>query len=123
MKSLNKGLSLMVLLTAGLVPAVPLSSIAGEASPQKVTITATEFALEPNPVTIDSGESVKLVMRNEGALAHNIKIDALGVTSDTIQTGKTATVSLRNPEPGTYTIYCTVPGHKQAGMKAKLEVK
>jgi len=120
---LSKRLSLFVGLTAGLVPAVPLSSVAGGASPQEVTITATEFALEPNPVTIESGQPVKLVLHNEGALAHNIKIDALGVTSDTIQTGNTATVSLQNPASGRYTIYCTVTGHQEAGMKAMLEVK
>ena len=59
-------------------------------------------------------------------LGHNITIQqgssgsVLGATP-TFQGGsKTLSVSLK---PGTYTFYCTVPGHRAAGMEGKLTVQ
>ena len=123
MRSLNKHLSLIALLTAGLVPAVLLTALAGGPPAQAIALTTTEFAIEPERVTIEAGKPVAIELRNEGALAHNIRIDALEVKSDTIQAGEATTVSFTAPEAGTYTIYCTVPGHEQAGMTATLEVE
>ncbi len=37
-------------------------------------------------------------------------------------TGGTKTLSLNLP-PGTYTFYCSVPGHEAAGMKGTLTVR
>ncbi len=34
-----------------------------------------------------------------------------------------ASVTLDNLKPGTYTYFCTVPGHKDAGMQGTLTVK
>ena len=39
----------------------------------------------------------------------------------TIEAGKTATLKV-DLKPGTYDVYCSIPGHKQAGMDVKLTV-
>ena len=39
----------------------------------------------------------------------------------TIQPGKSATLNV-DLKPGTYDVYCSIPGHKQAGMDVKLTV-
>jgi plastocyanin len=66
---------------------------------------------------------VTITLTNTAALAHNVTIvqasTVLGETP-TFQGGsRSFTVSLK---PGTYTFYCSVPGHRQAGMEGTLTV-
>ena len=126
MKSLNnprKRLCVLLIVIAGLLPAMTSTVLSADDEVQRIDVTATEFALELSSTTLESGRAVELVLRNEGALAHNIKIQQLGLKSQTVQTGKTDTLSFQAPAPGEYQVVCTVPGHKQAGMTATLRVE
>lgn len=65
---------------------------------------------------------VTIDFTNQSPVPHNVVIaqgsTTLGATP--VQTGKsTLTLSLK---PGTYTFYCAVPGHRQAGMQGTLTV-
>jgi plastocyanin len=67
--------------------------------------------------------SVTIVFSNASPVEHNVTV-AQGATvlaaSPTFTGGaKTLTVTLK---PGTYTFYCSVPGHRQAGMEGTLKV-
>jgi plastocyanin len=69
---------------------------------------------------------VKIEFTNQAALPHNLTIaqgsggEVAGATP-TFQGGtKTLSVKLK---PGTYTFYCSVPGHRQAGMQGTLTVQ
>ncbi len=62
---------------------------------------------------------------NDSSTPHNVVIegsDGSDVTeTDTIQADSTtATADL---QPGTYTFYCDVPGHREAGMEGTLTVE
>jgi uncharacterized cupredoxin-like copper-binding protein len=62
---------------------------------------------------------VTFVVKNAGRIAHNLTIQQGGKHTANIGPGKTAklTVTLKK---GAYTLYCSVPGHRQLGMVTKL---
>jgi plastocyanin len=66
---------------------------------------------------------VTITMANMSPIEHNVTIaegsKVLGATPTFVGGSKTVTVTLK---PGTYTFYCSVPGHKQAGMEGTLTV-
>jgi len=69
---------------------------------------------------------VTLVMFNPSSagMEHGIAIDGNGVDRDgpIVAAGKTSRVTA-DLKKGTYTYYCPVPGHRQAGMTGTLTVK
>jgi plastocyanin len=68
--------------------------------------------------------TVTITMDNPSSIAHGVAVEGNGVDKDGQIVNKggksTVTVTLK---PGTYTFYCPVPGHKQAGMKGTLTVQ
>jgi plastocyanin len=61
---------------------------------------------------------------NDGKLVHNLVVVGPGVAharTPNLQPGKTAELRVAL-KPGTYDLYCAIPGHKQLGMDAKLTV-
>jgi plastocyanin len=68
--------------------------------------------------------AVTLVMHNPSPLGHNIAIKDGGVDvrGKVVGHGGTSTAGA-NLKPGTYTFYCSVPGHAAAGMTGTLRVR
>ena len=64
-----------------------------------------------------------ITMANMSPVEHNVTIaegsKVLGATPTFAGGTKTLTVKLK---PGKYTFYCSVPGHRQAGMEGTLTV-
>jgi plastocyanin len=67
---------------------------------------------------------VTIVMTNPSALPHDVAIEGNGVdvTGKTVSQGGTSTVTAKL-KPGTYTFYCSVDNHRQAGMEGTLTIK
>jgi plastocyanin len=67
---------------------------------------------------------VVLRMQNKSTTPHDIAITGGGVNQigPVVSNGGTSTVST-SLKPGKYTFYCSVPGHRQAGMFGTLTVK
>jgi plastocyanin len=67
---------------------------------------------------------VTIVLSNPAPLSHNVSIEGPGVAKqgNTVGQGGTSKVSA-TLNPGTYTFYCSVPGHREAGMQGTLTVK
>jgi len=94
-----------------------------ETSTREFTVVGTEFSFSPSSISVSAGERVKIIFKNEGKAPHNLVIQGLGIGTRTIGGGQTDTIEFTAPSSGTYTFYCSVPGHRSAGMEGKLEVK
>lgn len=94
-------------------------------APQTIKVVAREFSYEPKEFTARSGEIV-FTVQNAGAIEHNFLIDDAAKKTlakiAVISSGETdqVRVTLR---AGSYTIYCDLPGHREAGMTAPLRVR
>jgi len=96
-----------------------LPAVQGPASP-KLEVTATEMAYEPDAVAVDAGD-VEVVLHNEGSMLHDLRIEdeELVVEAMSGETG-TGEISL---EAGSYQFFCSISGHREAGMEGVLEVR
>jgi uncharacterized cupredoxin-like copper-binding protein len=93
------------------------STLKVQADPEgQLGFTTKDLSAKAGTVTIGFGNSSPLP--HNLTVAHGTKV--LGATP-TFQ-GATKTLVL-NLAPGTYTFYCSVPGHRQGGMEGKLTVQ
>jgi plastocyanin len=104
-------------------PAPPSSPAAGAAT--KVALAADpggQLAFDAKTLKAKAG-TVSIVLTNASPVEHNVTVargpKVLGQTATFVGGSKTLTLKL---QPGTYTFYCSVPGHKQAGMEGTLTV-
>jgi uncharacterized cupredoxin-like copper-binding protein len=80
---------------------------------------------DPATLTARAGQPIQVTLKNSGQLAHDFDITD-GVAQPvkiTAQAGQTATATFTIDKPGTYTFFCSQPGHEQAGMKGTLTVQ
>jgi uncharacterized cupredoxin-like copper-binding protein len=88
------------------------------------TPSGSTLAFDQKSASAKAG-NVTIDFDNKQALQHDVKVEdssgkELGGT-DLVSSGTaTATVNL---QPGTYTFFCSVPGHRDAGMEGTLTVK
>lgn len=87
-----------------------------------VEVVAKEFSFEPKQIEVEAGQTVRLKLDNQGSLSHNLFVEGGGHT-ETIQGGKTATVTVTVPDSGRMAYWCNVPGHREAGMEGTLVVR
>ena len=94
--------------------------------------SALKFEADPNgqlaytttSATAKAGE-VTVEFNNPQSLTHDVAIESssgeeVGKTELIADGSDSTTVDLK---PGTYTFYCSVPGHREAGMEGTLTVK
>jgi plastocyanin len=89
-----------------------------------VAVSLTEFALAPSALELSSG-SYLFEGVNDGSLPHGLVIEGQGTRAGTDDisyppgTSQSFSIDLA---PGTYDVYCPVPGHKEAGMSGTITV-
>jgi plastocyanin len=97
----------------------PTQSVKLSADPTNIAYTTKSLSAKTGNVAIDFNNP-------NSSLAHDVCVQTssgqeLGCTPQI--TGSSATLDLKNLKPGSYTFFCSVPGHEQAGMKGTLSVK
>lgn len=78
-----------------------------------------------NPELVaEVGDIVRITVINGDPVLHDLTIDEFGVsTGQLIEDEQTVTVEFKATSPGMFFYYCSVPGHKEAGMQGMLRVE
>ena len=79
-----------------------------------------QLAYQFKSATAKAGK-VTVQSKNAASVPHDIALQ--GGPSGSVVSGGGVSQFTANLKPGSYTFYCTVPGHEQAGMKGTLTVK
>lgn len=115
-------------------------------SVQDVSVVATDIVYDVMQLEVTANRPVRLTLENDGALEHDFSIREIGVhdvhaaegaaddhamSEDAHELdlhvaappdGGSAVLEFTPTEAGEYEYYCTVPGHKEAGMVGTLVV-
>jgi uncharacterized cupredoxin-like copper-binding protein len=94
------------------------------AGPATVSVTLTDFKIDPNPLTATAGSAITFDIANDGQSPHTFAVMAPDQTYETaeIQAGGSTSLEIPALDAGDYEVLCTVPGHDQLGMVATLSV-
>lgn len=91
---------------------------AGGGAPSSAPVSLTEFSISDATV----GVGGTLQVSNDGAIAHDLAIEGTDVATSQLSSGATDELSLAGLDEGTYSMFCTIAGHRDSGMEATLEV-
>jgi uncharacterized cupredoxin-like copper-binding protein len=118
--------------------------IAGDAKAAKRTINIVmtdNMRFTPDKIDVQSGETVKIIIRNEGAMLHEMVIGTRKELDEHaalmlkfpdmehdepymahVPAGKTGQLVWRFNRTGNFEFACLIAGHYQAGMKGTIKV-
>ncbi len=83
-------------------------------------LDAQDIDWSKKEITVKPGDTI--TVKNTGALPHDFSIDEFKI-ADAMDSGASVTVTIpADAKPGTYQYYCSVPGHKEAGMVGKITI-
>ena len=103
-------------------PAPPSSPAAATTTLKLAANPAGQLSYDTKQLSAKAGK-VTIEMTNTSPVEHDVAV-AQGATvagQTPVFTGGSKSVTL-TLKPGTYSFYCTVPGHRQAGMEGTLKV-
>jgi plastocyanin len=92
-------------------------------SPQPATtvqVSEKEFKIILASTTLKAGQ-ITFHVKNVGTVPHDLVIAGTSDRTKLISPAQTATLTAQL-KPGRYELYCSVAGHKQAGMDEKIQV-
>lgn len=96
------------------------STSVGSTGSETFEIELGDLYVKPSSIDVPAGTEVILKVTNAGAMAHDLKLDGDKGT-EMLDPGASETVSLGVVET-TSQAWCTVPGHKEAGMVLDINV-
>src|SRR6266496_5053180 len=114
-------------------PAVAQAPTSAQAAPAAkaaidAKIVATDLKFTPATLQAKVGQPIRITFENKGVIEHDltfptIKADKPASTLTVIaKPGQTVTLEFTPTAKGSYEYICTIPGHKDAGMKGTINV-
>jgi|SRR5579859_1063795 len=127
------------------------SGAAARANLQTITVEAQGMHYQPAQLEVTAGQPVEITFNNRDSVDHDFSVMEFPLVNGTpvaagspvpghdmggmsgmgdvpalhmaAAMGTTSTLEFTASKPGPYQFYCTVPGHKEAGMVGTLVVK
>jgi uncharacterized cupredoxin-like copper-binding protein len=95
------------------------------AAAETVKVTESEFKIQLPALSGLKGGTYTFQVHNAGKIPHDLVVTGAGISgtekTPTIPAGGDATLKVVL-SGGSYVLYCSIPGHRQLGMQAKLAV-
>ena len=121
-------LAASLLAAALLLSGCSLTTVAGG---DEITIVAGEsrdgMSFEPDVITVEAGDEVTFVIKNEGSVDHEFESyreGEAGIAEIIVPPGGTRRVNWTAPShAATFAVYCDLTGHRAAGMELTLKVE
>jgi FtsP/CotA-like multicopper oxidase with cupredoxin domain len=86
-----------------------------------LSIVATDLRFDKKELQVAGPGEVKVRLENRGLIEHDFSLE--GVRGKVYaRPGATAEGTFKLDRPGNYTFYCSIPGHREAGMAGTLVV-
>jgi plastocyanin len=101
-------------------PCPGLSSPSATLAPTAIEIEARDLSFTPSTIDAPAGPTT-IRLQNAGQVVHNVTFDELGIQIVAIP-GAVAEIEAEDLPPGTYQFYCSISGHRLAGMEGTLIV-
>ncbi len=92
----------------------------GDEQRATIEVVTDGFAFDPDDITVDAGSAEIVLDNTDGPIEHDFTVDELDVKVHA-DAGETAR-EVVDLEAGSYTFYCSIPGHREAGMEGTLTV-
>lgn len=109
---------------------------------QSLVLEMADLKFSTKALSAKSGEVIEVALTNKGSIEHDFSIAKLpgekalrvgGKDTDIaknkhevhahLKSGEAGVVRLKASSPGAYEFFCSVPGHKEAGMKGTFTVQ
>jgi uncharacterized cupredoxin-like copper-binding protein len=127
----DAGANLIALKLGGEPQAAGAVSPEAEASPEgeaaaaggsdSVSVSAVDIAFDPKELSIAADTDVTISVTNDGMLQHDFVIEGTDFETDLLNGGDSQDIVVNLPA-GEYIYYCSVAGHREAGMQGTLTV-
>ena len=121
------GLAIMLamIMVVTIVGSLSVFAESGPGTQPMETVKAIEVELNddyfnPKVITIPSGRTTTLVLKNKGKKEHTFTVEKLGIDAE-VQPGKEKTITVKPEKPGTYQLICRY--HFREGMVGTVIVK
>lgn len=112
-------LALVLAGSIGLVAACGADAGSSNVMPAE-SLILDDFSIVADPPVLRAGDGVELV--NDGLTQHDVAVEETGDVSALVLAGESGTFIVPDLEPGEYTLYCTIIGHREAGMITRVTV-
>jgi outer membrane protein assembly factor BamB len=86
-----------------------------------VVVSGVDIAFEPKSFAIAADTDVTITFQNNGMLQHDFVIEGTDFATDLLNGGDAQELVVNLPA-GEYVYYCSVAGHREAGMEGTLTV-